>query len=376
VNSHNIKETGEQLLERILKQRREQWQQQKLAEFAEKGKTPPKGWQDKYPETVQPDTSELPALPVGWVWATIDQFTMQTKDITDGPFGSNLKTEHYTKSGPRVIRLQNIGDGEFLDDKAHISEEHFASLSKHAIECDDILVAMMGELLPRACLVPSGVAPAIVKADCARIRVNTEIFPPKLLSYYLNSNPIRNRTKSAVKGIGRPRINLGYIRSIVVPLPSVIEQKAITDKIEAELDLIDRQIEAAALGLKQSEAQHKNILKLAFSGQLVPQDSSDEPASILLERIKVEREALAKITKPRTFRQPKKRVDTMDTLLAALTTENGWIDAQEAFKKCGITDGASTDRIEEIYSELRQLEKAGRIEIKRSGDYDQLKFIK
>ncbi|EMZ1487823.1 restriction endonuclease subunit S [Vibrio cholerae] len=375
-NSDQVQETGEQLLARILKQRREQWQQQKLAEFAEKGKTPPKNWQDKYPEPVQPDTTDLPELPEGWVWATIDQCTMEVRDITDGPFGSNLKTEHYTKSGPRVIRLQNIGDGVFLDDKAHISKEHYATLSKHAIECDDVLVAMMGESLPRACIVPSGVAPAIVKADCARIRVNSEVLSPKLLTYYLNSNPVRNRTKSAVKGVGRPRINLGYIRSIVVPLPSEIEQKAIADKLAAEFDSIDRQIKATDLGLKQSEAQRKNILKSAFSGQLVPQDPNDEPASVLLEKIKREREALAKLPKPRKPSKPKKKVDLMNTLLEVLTAENDWIDAQDAFQKCGIVDGTSTDRIEEIYTELRKLEKAGKIQIQRQGDFDQLKLIK
>ena len=58
-----------------------------------------------------------------------------------------------------------------------------------------------------------------------------------------------------------------------------------------------------------------------------------------------------------------------------LTAENDWIDAQDAFRKCGIVDGTSTDRIEEIYSELRKLEKAGKIQIQRRGDFDQLKLI-
>ena len=82
-----------------------------------------------------------------------------------------------------------------------------------------------------------------------------------------------------------------------------------TCRVEKELNkenfLINLNIKlqkiATTLGLKQSEAQRKNILKSAFSGQLVPQDPSDEPASILLERIKAEREALAKTTKPLIF---------------------------------------------------------------------------
>ena len=67
------KETGAQLLERILKERRSRWEAKQLAKFQEQGKTPPKGWQDKYPEPVKPDTSDLPELPEGWVWASVDQ---------------------------------------------------------------------------------------------------------------------------------------------------------------------------------------------------------------------------------------------------------------------------------------------------------------
>src|SRR5262245_51356271 len=76
-------------------------------------------------EALKPDC-ELPYLDKNWVWATIDQLTaLEPNAITDGPFGSNLKTSHYTEKGPRVIRLQNVGQGAFLDEKAHISEEHF-----------------------------------------------------------------------------------------------------------------------------------------------------------------------------------------------------------------------------------------------------------
>ncbi|EPM1920920.1 restriction endonuclease subunit S, partial [Vibrio parahaemolyticus] len=82
------------------------------------------------------------------------------------------------------------------------------------------------------------------------------------------------------------------------------------------------------------------------------------------------------VPKPRKPSKPKKKVELMNTLLEVLTLENNWIDAQDAFQKCGIVDGTSTDRIEEIYTELRKLEKAGKIQIQRQGDFDQLKLIK
>ena len=67
------RETGAELLQRILRERRARWEQKQLAKFAEQGKAPPKGWQDKYPEPAAPNLTDLPPLPQGWVWATVEQ---------------------------------------------------------------------------------------------------------------------------------------------------------------------------------------------------------------------------------------------------------------------------------------------------------------
>ena len=73
----------------------------------------------------------MTGLPRSWVRVTVEGLAAnEPASLTDGPFGSNLKTSHYTQEGPRVIRLQNIGDGVFLDERAHISEEHFNRLRK------------------------------------------------------------------------------------------------------------------------------------------------------------------------------------------------------------------------------------------------------
>jgi len=296
---HPPAETGAQLLQRILTERRARWEAKQLAKFKQQGKTPPKDWQKKYPEPVQPDTNGLPDLPQGWVWASVDQCSLDDSAITDGPFGSNLKSSHYQASGPRVIRLQNIGDGVFVDAMAHIAESHYSELFKHAVQKDDLAIAMLGEILPRACIIPSGVAPAIVKADCARVRVNKCLMQPALLAAQLNSKPIRDAVVKFVKGIGRPRINLGHIRAIPIALCSIDEQSQLEAHLFAAQQAIDRQNEAINLSLKQSSAQRQNILRAAFSGHLVPQDHNDEPASVLLARIRAERAERDTLKTPR-----------------------------------------------------------------------------
>jgi type I restriction enzyme, S subunit len=88
---------------------------------------------------------------------------------SDGPFGSKLKTEHYAPAGARVVRLQNIGDGEFDDgDRAYISLSYYAELRRYALLPNDILVAGLGDEnhpVGRACLLPPELRPAINKAD-------------------------------------------------------------------------------------------------------------------------------------------------------------------------------------------------------------------
>ena len=83
----------------------------------------------------------LPSLPKGWTWIALrDLASDEARAITDGPFGSNLKGSHYTDAGPRVVRLQNIGDGEFRDEKAHIAPEHYERLRAHAAVPGDVVV--------------------------------------------------------------------------------------------------------------------------------------------------------------------------------------------------------------------------------------------
>ncbi|MCI2282452.1 hypothetical protein L3081_02380 [Colwellia sp. MSW7] len=135
----------------------------------------------------------------------------------------------------------------------------------------------------------------------------TEHFLPEIAAHYINSvlgkkwlAEVMNQTA------GQANVNGTKLGDLAIPLPSIAEQKALIEEITNEFDTIDRQVEATALGLKQSDAQRKNILKSAFSGQLVPQDPNDEPRSVLLEKIKKEREELAKQVKPKKSRQPKK----------------------------------------------------------------------
>ncbi|NUW37128.1 restriction endonuclease subunit S [Nonomuraea sp. SMC257] len=179
------------------------------------------------------------ALPDGWVWATLeDLLAAEPRAITDGPFGSNLKSSHYTDSGARVLRLQNVGDGEFRDERAYISLEHYENLKNHDVQAGDLILASLGEELPRVALVPDLEGPAIVKADVIRARLHPDV-NSKWVLYALQAPATRAVAMSKIRGVGRPRLGLGEIRKLPIPLPPLAEQLRIVEVLEDHLSRLD-----------------------------------------------------------------------------------------------------------------------------------------
>jgi type I restriction enzyme S subunit len=200
-------------------------------------------------------------LPPGWARTTVGEIAT----LTDGPFGSNLKTSHYVDSGPRVVRLQNIGDGFFRDEHAHITAKHFDTLVKHEVRAGDIVAASLGDDPPRACIVPGWLGRAIVKADCIRIRA-AEGVEPGFLMWMLNSRPVRAQAATRVKGIGRPRLGLGGLRALAIPMPPLNEQRRIVAAIEEHLSRLDAADASLAAALRRLEVLRRSALAAAMNG--------------------------------------------------------------------------------------------------------------
>jgi type I restriction enzyme, S subunit len=152
-------------------------------------------------------------------WPTIPLGRLALK-FSDGPFGSNLKSDHYQDSGVRVVRLQNIGNGEFVDDvAAYISDDHFATLAKHECRPGDVLVATMGDPNLRACIQPDWLDVALNKADCVQIRVDPTSATSPWLCALLNHPSTEDMAQSLVRGQTRSRISMGRLRELSVPAP-------------------------------------------------------------------------------------------------------------------------------------------------------------
>jgi len=218
-------------------------------------------------------------LPPGWTWATLeDLLAVEERPITDGPFGSKLATRHYTDSGARVIRLQNIGDGVFRDGKAFISEEYFQELRDHEVRAGDLLLASLGEELPRVCIAPD-LGNAIVKADCIRARIHPEL-DTRWVLYALMAPATRAWATSRIKGVGRPRLGLGGIRQIPVPVPPPAEQRRIVAALEDHLSNLNAGRSRIDANAKRLTAWRSSLIRAAVSGDLLPRSTPWEEVTI------------------------------------------------------------------------------------------------
>ena len=115
---------------------------------------------------------------------------------------------------------------------------------------------------------------------------------PEYVELFIKS--VRTRIEAYAPATAQKNINLTTLENLVVPLCSLHEQQVLVDKLEAVFSVIEKQKEAIDNQLMTANALRQSILKKAFAGQLVPQDPHDEPASVLLDRIRAEREKAAK----------------------------------------------------------------------------------
>jgi type I restriction enzyme S subunit len=348
-------ETGGALLERLLAARLQHWEQVELMRLrtAGKGQTNTR-WKSQYPAPIGAGADDLPELPQSWSWASVDQLAAhEERSIMDGPFGSNLKTSDYTDSGPRVVRLQNIGDGVFIDEKAHISQRHYQLLINHAVYAGDLVIRALGTPAPRACRIPNSLGQAIVKADCIRFKVASDFVSPDYILWALNSPPVRERTDKMIHGIGRPRLRLGEIKSIALPLPPLQEQSEIVREVEHRLSAANRLAETLKDQLIRSGATRQSLLREAFAGRLVNQNPNDDPASLLLEHIHGIREAEARKSKGGAMSTPKVKTKSVGprNLLTVLEENGAPMTPEELFH----VSGHSQESVDEFFAELRQL---------------------
>lgn len=257
----------------------------------EKGKKPAKPKRPiTFPDQFQNLRIELPYMPHGWTWAHLGLCS------SGAEYGTAAKSAD-TGAVP-VIRMGNLQRGRInWDNLAFTSDPD--EIEQYSLKPDDVLFNRTNspELVGKTSIY-KGERPALFAGYLVRVNQIEEIASGPYLTYFLNS-PIATEHGKTVKtdGVNQSNINASKLQEYPFPYCSSAEQAAIVRILDEKLEAADAMEAEINTALTGADALRQSILKKAFSGQLVPQDPDDEPASALLARIKAEREAPAK--KPR-----------------------------------------------------------------------------
>ena len=274
-------EPASALLERIRTQRLRRYQEE-----IRKAKAEGRHVLRKPPDLTMRDlkASTLPELPQPWTWATVEFLASpEPRSIQSGPFGSNLHHSEFQDTGVLAIGIDNVLDGKFTTGLQHrISYQKYEQLKKYAARPFDVLLTVMATV-GRCCVVPKNVETAIITKHVYRISVDSLLCEPGYMMNALRGCPsVLEQLYGEVQGVTRPGINGGILKRLAIPISPLEEQHAILARIEAcfrQADAIDAAVEATRRGADKLE---QSILARAFRGELVPQDPSDEPASVFL----------------------------------------------------------------------------------------------
>lgn len=262
------------LLDRILVERRRRWREA--------------GRRGEYQEPMSPDTSDLPELPEGWCWAAWSQIGLSQN-------GRAFPSKEYQEAGVRLLRPGNLhvtGKVDWTPKNTQYMPEKWATDFPGFVVGPGELVmnltaqSLADEFLGRICLTGAGER-CLLNQRIARL---TPIFvDAPLLLWFFKASVFRRFVDSLNTGSLIEHMFTSQLARFVLPLPPAAEQVRIAAEVERHMTLADGIDTDIEHDLGRCARLRQAILKWAFEGKLVDQDLNDEPASVLLERIRTER---------------------------------------------------------------------------------------
>ena len=303
-------ETPEQLLARIKKERAEHYERQfnewktssaRWHRECQQGQKPKKPLKPKpLPPLATKTLTGLPPLPSGWLWARIGEIGLVGTGVT--PLKS--KSEYYVNGDVPWVTSGALNDPFVSRSTHYVTKAALNDTNLRVYPPNTLVVALYGEGKTRGKCSELLIEATTNQAIAAIVQEGIAEGLRGMLKWFLMKNYEEVRIGSS--GGVQPNLNLGIIENSLVPVCSIDEATEIEKNIKQKFSQADELEKELVTRLQQSDVLRQAILKKAFSGQLVPQDSNDEPASVLLDRIKAERKQKSK-SKIVTRRTTKKR---------------------------------------------------------------------
>ena len=231
-------------------------------------------------------------------WSRIPLYEFRNKNdrygFTGGPFGSDLKSEHYTQSGVKILQLQNIGEGKFIDKGiVYTSEKKANELISCNIYPEEIILAKMAPVA-RCCKVPSTDERYVMCSDGIRLSVDTNKYDNNFVFQALNSKYFRDEAESKSTGTTRARIGLNELKQICLVVPNSLPEQ---QKIAEILSTVDDKIEVIDQQIIETQALKKGLMQRLLTKGIGHTEFKDSPLGVIpqsWEVVKLEEVCLPK----------------------------------------------------------------------------------
>ncbi|MRS17230.1 hypothetical protein GJV06_20300 [Enterobacteriaceae bacterium RIT691] len=195
----------------------------------------------------------------------VDVAKKEQYSFTGGPFGSDLKSSDYTDSGIRILQLQNIGDGFFIDDyKIYTSKEKADELHGCNIFPNDIIISKMGDPVARAAIIPIFSERYLMASDGIRLSVDQSKYDTAFIHYVICHKDFRKKAIEKSTGSTRKRIGLSDLRGIEIYIPSTLKEQ---QEIARILTAADREIELYQQKLAALKQEKQALMQQLLTGK-------------------------------------------------------------------------------------------------------------
>ncbi len=296
-------EPAETLLKKI-KAEREQRYQQQLDDWEQavkaweadgkEGRKPAKpGKSKELPPLTDAELAELPELPEGWGWERYGNICLEIRN--------GISTKPNDEDGEQILRISAVRPFHInLDDVRHI-ENKYGNYDEFRLTNNDIIFTRYNgsRRYVGVCAKFQSKESFLFPDKLIRTRLlSTTFIHPDYIVFTANSGGPRKFIEKRIRTTaGQSGISGSDIKGIPIPLCSDSEQIQVVQQIESRLSVVEKLEQDIDDGLRQAETLRQSLLKKAFEGRLVRQDPNDEPASVLLERIKAEKAEQVKKTR-------------------------------------------------------------------------------
>lgn len=185
-------------------------------------------------------------IPKHWNVLPIKHFKSSVKNaFVDGPFGSNLKSEHYTENGDvYVIESGMITTGKFKvkDSIKTISYSHFKTIERSECKANDIIIAKIGAKFGMAAELPNLGKPCVVSGNSLKLTLDHSKMVNQMFVWYMMTAKYRGGFIGLYQETAQPALSLGALNNMKIPIPPIEEQEKITKTISLKLRSINNNL--------------------------------------------------------------------------------------------------------------------------------------